>query len=48
MDTLINLLVAWLLFGEVITAATILGMGLAAMGVSFVVRSPAPRAGMPE
>jgi drug/metabolite transporter (DMT)-like permease len=41
-------LMAWLLFGEIITAATILGMGLAAMGVSFVVRSPAPRAGMPE
>jgi drug/metabolite transporter (DMT)-like permease len=41
-------LMAWLLFGEVITAATILGMGLAAVGVSFVVQSPAPRAGMPE
>jgi drug/metabolite transporter (DMT)-like permease len=41
-------LIAWLLFGEVITAATILGMGLAAVGVSFVVRSPGPRAGMPE
>jgi drug/metabolite transporter (DMT)-like permease len=41
-------LMAWLLFGEIITAATILGMGLAAVGVSFVVQSPAPRAGMPE
>jgi drug/metabolite transporter (DMT)-like permease len=41
-------LMAWLLFGEIITAATILGMGLAAVGVSFVVQSPEPRAGMPE
>jgi drug/metabolite transporter (DMT)-like permease len=41
-------LMAWLLFGEAITAFTVLGMGLAAVGVSLVVRSPAPRAVMPE
>jgi drug/metabolite transporter (DMT)-like permease len=35
---------AWLLFGEAITASTIAGMALTALGVSLVVRSPAPRA----
>lgn len=41
-------LMAWLLFGEAITAFTVIGMGLAALGVSLVVRSPAPRAAVPE
>jgi drug/metabolite transporter (DMT)-like permease len=31
---------AWLLFGEAITASTIAGMALTALGVSLVVRSP--------
>jgi drug/metabolite transporter (DMT)-like permease len=31
---------AWLLFGEAITAFTIAGMALTAVGVSLVVRSP--------
>jgi drug/metabolite transporter (DMT)-like permease len=34
---------AWLLFGEAITALTIAGMALAAIGVSMVVRSAASR-----
>ena len=34
-------LMAWLLFGEVIALSTIVGMGLAALGVSLVVRAPA-------
>lgn len=34
---------AWLLFGEAITAFTLAGMALAAVGVSLVVRSPSPR-----
>jgi drug/metabolite transporter (DMT)-like permease len=34
---------AWLLFGEAITAFTIAGIALAALGVSLVVRQPAPR-----
>ena len=33
---------AWLLFGEAITAFTIAGMALTAVGVSLVVRSPSP------
>ena len=41
-------LMAWLLFGEAITTFTVVGMALAAVGVSLVVRSPAPRAGVPE
>jgi drug/metabolite transporter (DMT)-like permease len=41
-------LMAWLLFGEAITTFTVLGMALAAVGVSLVVRSPAPGAAMPE
>ncbi|MDB5882522.1 MAG: putative transporter [Ramlibacter sp.] len=39
---------AWLLFGEAITAFTVAGMALAAVGVSLVVRSPARRAAVPE
>jgi drug/metabolite transporter (DMT)-like permease len=39
---------AWLLFREPITAFTILGMALAAVGVSLVVRAPARPAAMPE
>ena len=47
---------AWLLFGERITAFTIAGMALTAVGVSLVVRSPsqlvlepaAPTQAMPE
>ena len=31
---------AWLLFGEAITASTVAGMALTAVGVSLVVRSP--------
>jgi drug/metabolite transporter (DMT)-like permease len=31
---------AWLLFGEAITAFTIAGMALTAVGVSLVVRGP--------
>ncbi len=34
-------LMAWLLFGEVIALSTIVGMGLAALGVSLVVRAQA-------
>lgn len=34
---------AWLLFGEAITASTVAGMALTAVGVSLVVRSPSPR-----
>ncbi len=34
---------AWLLFGEAITVLTITGIALTAVGVSLVVRSPAPR-----
>ena len=34
---------AWLLFGELITVFTIAGMALAALGVSLVVRSPPAR-----
>jgi drug/metabolite transporter (DMT)-like permease len=34
---------AWLLFGEAITALTVAGIALAALGVGLVVRSPAPR-----
>ncbi len=34
---------AWLLFGEAITAITIAGMAFTAVGVSLVVRAPAPR-----
>jgi drug/metabolite transporter (DMT)-like permease len=41
-------LMAWVLFREPITAFTVLGMALAAVGVSLVVRSPAPRAAVPE
>lgn len=41
-------LMAWLLFGEAITTFTVLGMALAAVGVSLVVRSPAPRPAVPE
>jgi drug/metabolite transporter (DMT)-like permease len=41
-------LMAWLLFGEAITAFTVLGMALAAVGVSLVIRSPAPRAPVTE
>jgi drug/metabolite transporter (DMT)-like permease len=41
-------LMAWLLFGEPITAFTVAGMGLAAVGVSLVVRSGGPRAAVPE
>ncbi|MFC5522444.1 DMT family transporter [Polaromonas jejuensis] len=36
-------LMAWLLFGEPITAATIVGTALTALGVSLVVRSAKPR-----
>jgi drug/metabolite transporter (DMT)-like permease len=39
---------AWLLFGEAITGFTVAGMALAAVGVSLVVRSPGPRATVPE
>jgi drug/metabolite transporter (DMT)-like permease len=39
---------AWALFGEAITAFTIAGMALTAVGVSLVVRSPAPRPAVPE
>lgn len=35
---------AWMLFGEAITALTISGIVLTAVGVSLVVRSPSPRA----
>ena len=35
---------AWLLFGEAITAFTIAGMAFTALGVSLVVRPPSPRA----
>jgi len=34
---------AWLLFGEAMTALTIAGIALTAVGVSLVVRSPSPR-----
>jgi drug/metabolite transporter (DMT)-like permease len=34
---------AWLLFGEAITVLTVAGIALAALGVSLVVRQPAPR-----
>ena len=34
---------AWLLFGEAITAFTIAGIALTALGVSLVVRAPSPR-----
>jgi drug/metabolite transporter (DMT)-like permease len=34
---------AWLLFGEAITALTVAGIALTALGVSLVVRSPSPR-----
>jgi drug/metabolite transporter (DMT)-like permease len=34
---------AWLLFGEAITAMTVAGIALTALGVSLVVRSPSPR-----
>jgi len=34
---------AWLLFGEAITALIVAGMALTAVGVSLVVRSPSPR-----
>lgn len=34
---------AWLLFGEAITAFTIAGIALTALGVSLVVRSPSPQ-----
>jgi drug/metabolite transporter (DMT)-like permease len=34
---------AWMLFGEAITAFTVAGIALAALGVSLVVRQPAPR-----
>jgi len=34
---------AWLLFGEAITAVTVAGIALTALGVSLVVRSPSPR-----
>ncbi|HXE47448.1 MAG TPA: DMT family transporter [Ramlibacter sp.] len=37
-------LMAWLLFGEVITVFTITGIALTAVGVGMVVRSPPPRA----
>src|SRR5512140_1135385 len=37
-------LMAWLLFGEVIALSTIVGMGLAALGVSLVVRAQAASA----
>ncbi|MEO7401536.1 MAG: DMT family transporter [Polaromonas sp.] len=36
---------AWLLFGEVITMATVVGTALTALGVSLVVRPGKPRAG---
>jgi drug/metabolite transporter (DMT)-like permease len=39
---------AWILFREPITAFTILGMALAAVGVSLVVRAPARPSAMPE
>lgn len=35
-------LMAWALFGEPIALATVVGMGLTALGVSLVVRAPAP------
>jgi drug/metabolite transporter (DMT)-like permease len=35
-------LMAWLLFGEVITVFTIAGIAFTALGVSLVVRSPSP------
>ena len=41
-------LMAWLLFGEAITLFTVVGMALAAVGVSLVVRSPAPRPAVPQ
>jgi len=41
-------LLAWLLFGEPITVFTVLGMGMAAVGVSLVVRSPVAPSGVPE
>jgi drug/metabolite transporter (DMT)-like permease len=41
-------LLAWLLFGEAITVYTVLGMGMAAIGVSLVVRSPAAPPAVPE
>jgi len=37
-------LMAWLLFGEVITVLTVTGIALTAVGVGMVVRSPPPRA----
>jgi drug/metabolite transporter (DMT)-like permease len=39
---------AWILFREPITVFTILGMALAAVGVSLVIRAPARSAAMPE
>ena len=36
-------LMAWLLFGEAITVATVVGTALTAVGVSLVVRSPQPQ-----
>jgi drug/metabolite transporter (DMT)-like permease len=39
---------AWLLFGEAITVFTVVGMGMAAAGVSLVVRASPPSSGMPE
>jgi drug/metabolite transporter (DMT)-like permease len=39
---------AWALFGEAITAFTVAGMALTAIGVSLVVRAPAPRPPVPE
>jgi drug/metabolite transporter (DMT)-like permease len=46
-------LMAWLLFGEAIAVSTVVGMGMAAVGVSLVVRPtvrmrPPPRTAMPE
>jgi drug/metabolite transporter (DMT)-like permease len=38
----VTALMAWQLFGEPITALTLLGVVLTAVGVSVVVRSPAP------
>ena len=36
-------LIAWALFSEPITTATVAGTALTAFGVSLVVRAPAPR-----
>jgi drug/metabolite transporter (DMT)-like permease len=39
---------AWMLFGEAISAYTVAGIALTAAGVSLVVRSPAARPVVPE